>query len=314
MFDELIKAPLIFSLPGVLSRDKRISRQVRLLDVAPTILDLLGIEAHVPFEGVSLKPLLRGKKGRIKAPKTSLLPPEIAYSEAMLYYFEKKSLTAYPWKLIFDMKTGEETFFNLAEDPAEKVNIVGRVNPSLALLEGALAKTVFAISDTWYIEMAGGDRENVFDLDISCTPRGRSGGFGMSRLLDVNQSIVEPIEMARATMTNAHIGIKGLRVKEPVTLAFKLGGDQTSMRLDLEIGGRAATKQTFIGKTMTNPVTMPFIEKDSREDQSDKGQPVSKPKPPYFLIWRSGAQYGEDTSIELDEETKQELRSLGYIQ
>jgi arylsulfatase A-like enzyme len=314
LFDELIKAPLIFSLSDVLPQDVRLSRQVRLLDVVPTILDLLGIRVSTHFEGVSLKPLLLGKTRPAEPAGATLLPPEIAYSEAMLYYFEKKCLTAYPWKLIYDMRTGEEKFFNLAEDPEESVNIVGRLNESLALLEETLAKTIFGISDTWYIEMAGGDREHLFSLDISCKEIGRWGGFGIPRMLDEDQDIIDPIELGGAVVTPSKIRFQNLKIEDPLTLAFKFGGKKPSMRIDLQIGGRPATHETFIGKDLLNPVTMPFVEHDARDEQADKGRPHKRPEPPYFLIWRSGSKYEDDTSIELDEETKNELRALGYIQ
>ena len=55
-----IRALLIFSLPGVIPDGVTIGDQVRLLDVLPTVLDLMGIKQEPHLEGVSLEPLIAG--------------------------------------------------------------------------------------------------------------------------------------------------------------------------------------------------------------------------------------------------------------
>ena len=60
LYDELIHVPLIIIGPGLPSQV--ISQQVSLLDLAPTILDMLGIEKPRAFLGNSLLPLITGNK------------------------------------------------------------------------------------------------------------------------------------------------------------------------------------------------------------------------------------------------------------
>jgi arylsulfatase A-like enzyme len=314
LFSELIRVPLIFSLPGQIPGKVRLSRQVRLLDVLPTVLDLVGIVSQADFEGVSLAPLIRGKKGGAQPPKSSLLPAEIAYSEAVLYHREKKSLTAYPWKLILDMKTGKKLFFNLGEDPAEKESMDGTSLPSFQFLENILARTLFDVSDTWYVEMAGGREEHIFNLGLTCEGIGASGGFSFHRLLGADKRITDLSSIDKAYVAPCSIRLKGVRVKEPVTFAFKTVDDDAIIRFDLEAGGRPAADRTFLGKALEEARTMPFSTHDSVFARAVQGEPDHRPQPPYFLVWHSTGEHAEDTRFELDEKTKKELRALGYIQ
>ncbi|MGD9403340.1 MAG: sulfatase, partial [bacterium] len=110
LYDELIRVPLIISLPGRVMQGTRIRNQVRLLDVTPTVFGLLGLEPPAHFEGVSLAPYLEGQ-GSVDARAGSLLPPHIAYAEAIRLGAEKKAVTARPHKVIYDLITTGREFY-----------------------------------------------------------------------------------------------------------------------------------------------------------------------------------------------------------
>ncbi len=54
IYDSTMHIPLILNAPGALPAGLRLDRQVSLIDVAPTLLDLLGVPAPAPMDGVSL--------------------------------------------------------------------------------------------------------------------------------------------------------------------------------------------------------------------------------------------------------------------
>lgn len=58
LYEELLHVPLIFRLPEARLAGTRLPLRVRSIDIAPTLLDLLGIAAPVNFEGRSLVPLM----------------------------------------------------------------------------------------------------------------------------------------------------------------------------------------------------------------------------------------------------------------
>jgi hypothetical protein len=60
---------------------------------------------------------------------------------------------------------------------------------------------------------------------------------------------------------------------------------------------------------------MPFSQKASRQNIKARGKPQKRPpSAPYFAVWVSETTFRGDTGLVLTEETKRELRSLGYIQ
>jgi arylsulfatase A-like enzyme len=313
LYDELLRVPMIFSLPGRLPEGVRISRQVRLVDVAPTILDLLDLEPGPHFEGVSLKPLLTGE-GSVVTNTSALLPPEIAYAEAILYGTEQKSVTAYPWKLIYDMMTAKRTGFNLAEDPGEYNDLWEVPGQSLSLLETTLFRTVINMSDTWFVEMVGGYEEHAFDLSVNCEVARGSGRLDLHKIILADGTLMNTEDVENAEIGNSTIEIRDLKIKDPLTLAFKLKRKDAPVEFDFKIDGQRVAQQTFIGKALSMPVTMPFTDWDSVDDGDSKAEPDMRPKPPYFLVWLSKAGFESETAMELDEETEKELRSLGYIQ
>ena len=60
-YEGLVRVPLIFSLPGHFEGGLRSDALVGLLDKAPTLLDLAGLEISDRMQGISLLPILKGE-------------------------------------------------------------------------------------------------------------------------------------------------------------------------------------------------------------------------------------------------------------
>jgi arylsulfatase A-like enzyme/cytochrome c-type biogenesis protein CcmH/NrfG len=61
LYDETIHVPLLFKLPGQLLAGRRVASRVRLVDVAPTLLNMLNLPLPPTFQGESLVPLMKGE-------------------------------------------------------------------------------------------------------------------------------------------------------------------------------------------------------------------------------------------------------------
>src|SRR5262249_41009879 len=59
-YDELLRVPVVFRMPGTIPVAK-VDQQVSLVDVEPTIRDVLGLPARDGVRGRSLVPLWRGE-------------------------------------------------------------------------------------------------------------------------------------------------------------------------------------------------------------------------------------------------------------
>lgn len=67
IYNGTVRVPLMVAGPD-LPKGRRVSAHVQLLDVAPTVLDLLGLPSDPEIEGRSLVPLLRGETEEPPAP------------------------------------------------------------------------------------------------------------------------------------------------------------------------------------------------------------------------------------------------------
>jgi arylsulfatase A-like enzyme len=129
VYQEALHVPLIVRAPRVSPR--YVAAPVRLADVTPTILDLLGVPALASADGVSLVPLIEGSGAdpRLEVYAESMYPRRFGWSGL-------RSLRAGRYKVI-DAPRPE--LFDLDTDPYEQRNIFGD-QPSIgAAMIGKLA-------------------------------------------------------------------------------------------------------------------------------------------------------------------------------
>jgi arylsulfatase A-like enzyme/Tfp pilus assembly protein PilF len=112
LYDTTLRVPLLLRCPGVIPAGQNISAQVRTIDIAPTILDVLGCPALPDAQGVSLLPLLKGPTRDLKL---------AAYSEAFDGHVQYglsalRSLSLGAWRYIL-APTPE--LYDLSDDPGE---------------------------------------------------------------------------------------------------------------------------------------------------------------------------------------------------
>lgn len=102
VYEENVHVPLVIAAPGLLDAGQRVSHTVSLVDVAPTILDLLGIEAPSTYQGNSALD---------RRPRMALFLTD--------YSLPLAGLVDGPWKAIEDVSTGRVQLFELGRDARE---------------------------------------------------------------------------------------------------------------------------------------------------------------------------------------------------
>jgi arylsulfatase A-like enzyme len=109
LYQELLHVPFVIRLPGRARAGTVIDTPVSILDLVPTVLDLIGEPIPDGLSGVSLKPLIEG----------GTIPPRPLYAEVKNRTGETKSITEYPWKLIFTIEDDVVELYDLDADPGE---------------------------------------------------------------------------------------------------------------------------------------------------------------------------------------------------
>ncbi|MHC4992979.1 MAG: sulfatase family protein [Planctomycetota bacterium] len=129
LYQEQIKAPLIIRSPGT-AAGRRVDHLVRTIDIAPTILDVAGLDPRrlAGPDGVSLRTMLAGG-----APD----PGHVAYADSvnMLTYRSASGVTNDKTDMLFAVTDGrwkyihhliredESELYDLARDPREQSNL-----------------------------------------------------------------------------------------------------------------------------------------------------------------------------------------------
>jgi arylsulfatase A-like enzyme len=125
VYEEAVRVPLLFRLPGGTEGGKILAEPVELLDLMPTILDLAGVEAGDDLQGRNLAGALRG---------TDRLDPGRAVYLHRRHYDpqtigrirvagEKFGIRVGPWKYIEGEEGDSPELFHLIDDPQERVNL-----------------------------------------------------------------------------------------------------------------------------------------------------------------------------------------------
>ncbi len=100
----LLHVPLVLRAPGLLPAGRVVEEGVALMDVAPTVLELVGVEPLSALSGVSLKALA---EGRPRPPYGG--PERLIFSEATSWGPEQKALTGPRFKLVYLPSLWSET-------------------------------------------------------------------------------------------------------------------------------------------------------------------------------------------------------------
>jgi len=111
-YQELIGLPLIVRYPGEVAAGSRVDSMVQIHDLAPSILDWLGLDAPPEMTGTSLLPSLEGEPTR-----------DHVFSEFMLYGDDRRSYREGDLKVILGPSLASSELYDLAADPGEAVNL-----------------------------------------------------------------------------------------------------------------------------------------------------------------------------------------------
>ncbi|MBM3309149.1 MAG: DUF4976 domain-containing protein [Candidatus Altiarchaeales archaeon] len=117
LYNELLHVALVIWNPK-LEGGKAVEEEVHHLDLAPTILDMIGREIPRNFQGESIVPYMLGKK---RTDATN-------YGEGVCYMQERKSIQKGGWKLIYNTEpekynTTQFELYDLEKDPEEQDNV-----------------------------------------------------------------------------------------------------------------------------------------------------------------------------------------------
>jgi choline-sulfatase len=172
-FEDAARVPLLIRAPGDLAgvAGSRVAEPVSLLDLAPTLLDLAGLDAARPSsDGVSLAGVLRGGGARAAPVVAEYLAEGVAAPMVMVRDGRAKLIRC---------PGDPELVFDLADDPAELTNVAGEAGGLGAALRAeadrrwdldALAEVVLASQAERRVVVPALDRGRYTSWDYAPRP------------------------------------------------------------------------------------------------------------------------------------------------
>jgi arylsulfatase A-like enzyme len=133
LFNSLVRVPLIFRFPAGTPRGV-VEVPVRNLDIAPTLLDALGLPPQPAMRGTSLLQAFRGEPFRA--------PP--GYGETRRFGLDLRFLIdpARNRKLLLDMESGKRELYDFSADPDELSDLTAAEPETADALERALRAAI----------------------------------------------------------------------------------------------------------------------------------------------------------------------------
>ena len=129
LYDTTQHVPLIIKPAGARLLGRRVAEQVELTDIAPTVLELIGIAAPDTFRGKSLAALLddrpfpyAGRDAHSFNVIDVTLPGAAAHDVS---FVQQLALRSPEWKFITRPRMAAEELYSLSRDPHERTNLAG---------------------------------------------------------------------------------------------------------------------------------------------------------------------------------------------
>jgi arylsulfatase len=156
LYSVVTRVPLLIRYPEARGAGQRCDKLVSLIDVAPTVTDMIGLRAPDSFEGASLLPLLTGNPW----PRTEI------FMEC--WGWEKlRAIRSLERLLIHDLNSKKTMFFDLRSDRTEQ-------NPSIAPRDSTASRLQRRLME--FIDAEGGDVEPA-QLDAKTLKQLRTLGY-----------------------------------------------------------------------------------------------------------------------------------------
>jgi len=159
LYQPVVRVPLLIRYPEAFANGSRVSAPVSLVDVMPTLLDLLGAPAPEGLQGRSFLPGTEVREFNVAeyvAPQLDVLRRRFPKFDCSAYDRQLRAAIEGDWKLIWSSR-GDHELYDLRQDPAESRNLIASRPDVARRLEEKLA--------AWVAANGGGSAERASDID-----------------------------------------------------------------------------------------------------------------------------------------------------
>jgi arylsulfatase A-like enzyme len=317
MYEEVLHVPLVVvpprGAPGGAADDgadqrpagHKVATPVSGIDLLPSFAEIAGVPVPAGVEGKSLLPLLRGASGGAGA---SADRPVISETVRLNAY--RRAVRQGSLKLIHVMDESRAELYDLAADPREQQDLSHQRPADRARLTRLLFARPDLLAGGWNVRWKSDGRAHRFDGRITTTwifrsvvPLFHDGGA---------YRLEKPDTLSFADLDE----------KAESGLVFTVAPETATVTFDLRVDGRSQPEHVRLGGAGTQAAMLPLKLDGAAGLAGPAGAAangaVFQPPPeapgqgPGYRLWRTHPAAAEQEVV-LDEETRERLRSLGYI-
>lgn len=172
VYDDLIQIPLVIFYPQKLPKGKRIDTQVRMIDIMPTVLDILDIPLTAKIQGKSFLPHIMGETDFQETAFSETTPCGYSCPKRL----ENNRLWAVrtnEWKFISlyndETQATRVELYNLQDDPGETTNVLDQHPEIAAQFQQELQRWKEAPAQFAY-RSEKVEHEHYLDVDVEVRP------------------------------------------------------------------------------------------------------------------------------------------------
>jgi arylsulfatase A-like enzyme len=296
LYEEVVHVPLIVasaSHSGA-APAARVAAPVSSIDLLPTIAALAGTAPPAGAQGTSLVPLL-------DAADTAPPAERSLVCETIRLNAHLKAVRRGPLKLIQSMDENRTELYDLATDPREARDLSERRTDDRLALAKALFSQVDYLSGGWNVRWSSDGVKRRFQ--------------GQIRTSGIFRTVV-PLFRERGKYVLDSPGILNFSDADQTGssgLSFTTAPQDAGAEFYLLIDGRPRPERVFLGGNENNPRALPFpLEGLPSVDAAFAKPPRADGRELGYFIWRLRPA-GPDQSVVLDDEIRERLKSLGYV-
>ena len=307
LYDELLHVPLIVHVPGIVPAGTVVERPVRMIDLAPSLLEWAGLPRPATFEGRPLSQILAAAND----PGDALIATATQAQFPTRYAIRVGGL-----KLIESLDTGNRELFDVTNDPDEKRNLAAERPDDLAKLEARLAEARAPLRRRGYQVRVVGPAAGTAKVELRLESQPRSGTF---LTLDRTSPFGEPRLAlstggenltAKATVDARGTGFRFDRLLSPRNIARN-----DELKLVATADGRpVAAAAIALGQDGATP-TGDVVDLTAAGVTSASEPPCAPPDTGVRVcLWRYPGEHVAAMPEIKDPAVREKLRALGYLQ
>ena len=294
LFDELIRVPLVVKFPGRRGAGRRVAEQVQGVDIVPTVLEAVGVPLPGDLAGLPLQRTIEGGA-----------PARPALAEISHRGFVAHGVRTDGDKFIRRFSPDDdELYFDLRKDPKEQSSIAPQHPERVRLLQAQAEAGMSPNPFRYVLQVAGSSR---FDLRLVARgwlegveatglgPQERWSLGSNGRWLDLR---LQPRKAAPR-----EIGFTVRPVGAPITLEGTRDG-RPLRPTDVAVGEGSFRPEGF-------PFRLPDIESETEHDRGINLFAAPRGEASGVRLWL--ALPPGQTVQEMDAETRERLKALGYV-